>query len=189
MLSTSTWIILIIVLIIVDQVFITPLEDHQRYKLFEARDNITMEVLGGRISENDKSYKFVLDYLNFWLFYSKNDYDFSIVLKNILHLKPSTKREMNELVKQINENPVLQNAMYAADYQSKYVMRVKGFIFVQVFLRMVCYCLYVLLVIIEAISSIWKVGKSFVSFINGYIEKTNQTRKNYSLLESMYKRI
>lgn len=30
MLSTSTWIILIIVLIIVDQVFITPLEDHQR---------------------------------------------------------------------------------------------------------------------------------------------------------------
>lgn len=189
MLSTSTWILIIIAWIIVDQAFMTPWEDHRRYKLYEARDKVTMEVLEDRLSEEDRTYQFVLDYLNFWLYYTRNDYDFSIVLKNIINIKPTTKRDMNKLMNQVNKNPVLQEALKAADRQSRGVMRIKGFVFTQIFLRLISIILNFILSIFEAFSHIQSAGHSVISSIKKCMEKTNKAKENYSIFNSMYKRI
>lgn len=103
MLSVLEWSWICTVLLIIKYVFLQPLEDKKLFKLYAARDNVALAAIKGEISQDEEVYQFVIDKINFAIYYTKHNYDFSIVLKNIFirpeevqkHLK-----EMYELVKQ-----------------------------------------------------------------------------------------
>ena len=65
--------------------FIVPLEDRKLFRMYEARDNVAMAAIEGKISQDEEVYKFVIEKINFGIFYMKNNYDFSIFFKNLFY--------------------------------------------------------------------------------------------------------
>ena len=69
--------------------------------LYKARDNVALAAIEGKISQDAEEYKFVIDKINFALYYLKNNYDFFIIVKNLLYRPEKVQKyfsEMYELV-------------------------------------------------------------------------------------------
>lgn len=111
MLSTFTWISLIIVLVIIKYIYVLPRDDKQLFELYGVRDEIAMEAMYGKISQESEEYKFVISNINFWIYNTHNDYDFSIALYNWINLADIKQNVLDKLLKNIERYPVLTKGL------------------------------------------------------------------------------
>ena len=191
MLSTTTWIIILFFLIIAKHVFIQPFEDKKVYSVYAARDEVALAAIDGKIEQDSKIYRFGINYLNFWIFYARNDYDFAIVLDNIFGLEPehveAVQRKIDE---ELRQNVVAHNAMKKTKPFVLWVIGVKGFIFTNIFLGTVVLLLTLLLWMAEKCIAICDIGHTTALKITNYLEESRRIQNEYDKSKKMlYRRM
>lgn len=129
MISTFTWVSILLLLIIIKYVFVLPREDKQIFELYEARDEISISAMRREISQDSREYEFVIDNINFWIYNTRNDYDFSVALSNIMGMARIKKGKLDEMLNNINAIPVLSNGLSKVSMHSQRIMRIKGMVF------------------------------------------------------------
>ena len=95
MISTFGWICICFILMIIKYAILNPIEDRRLYRLYEARDNVALAAIEGKISQDADEYNFVIESINESLYYMKNNYDFSILLRNAF-LRPEVVKDYFE---------------------------------------------------------------------------------------------
>lgn len=188
MLSTTTWIAILFGLIVIKYVFIQPTEDRKVYKLYEKRDKVAFAGIERKIDQESNLYKFLIDYLNFWIYYSKNDYDFSIVLKNFLKIEEVQKKH-EKLEQEIKQNEIAGTILKQTQSNVKWVMGFKGFIFITIGVRTFILLLQVLLYIFDWTTDVFDKGHRIVKLINKSINKSRTIQNDYQRSKELYKRI
>lgn len=191
MLSTTTWIAIIFLLIIMKHVFIQPFEDKKVYSVYAARDEVALAAIEGKIDQDSRIYGFVINYLNFWIYYARNDYDFAIVLDNIFGLEPEhVEAVQKKLDEELRQNVVACNALKKTKTFVRWVIGVKGFIFTNVFLGTVVLSLKLLLWMAKKCIAMCDMGHSTALKITNYLEESKRIRSEYDKSKQMlYRRV
>lgn len=168
MLSGISWIIICMILIILKFVILMPINDVQDYKMYAKRDQLALAVIKGEIDQDSKEYKLVSDVINSVLYYSKNDYNFMRILKEIVTIKEKVEEKGEKYT--LGSQPLLEEI-----YRSSYAFFVKkmklkiGF-FVHVVLMPMAFVLRITLFVLEAILSIFELGEKILADINRMVE-------------------
>lgn len=191
MLTTTTWITILFFLIIIKHVFIQPFEDKKVYSVYAARDEVAMAAIEGKIDQDSKIYGFVINYLNFWIYYARNDYDFAIVLDNIFGLEPErVEAVQKKLDEELRENVIAHDALKKTKPFVRWVIGVKGFIFTNVFLGAAVLSLKILLWMAEKCIAVCDIGHSTALKIGNYLEESKRIRSEYDKSKQMlYRRV
>lgn len=120
MFSNFSWIIIIFFLLIFKYGFLQPLKDKKLFRLYEARDNVALAAIEGKISQDAEEYRFVINKINFSLYYLKNNYDFSIVVKNIFYYPEKVQKYFSEMYELVEKYDFLvKNYKLSHTYLSK----------------------------------------------------------------------
>ena len=192
MLSNAIWIGIILVALILKYGFIIPFRDKEKFKIYEQRDKVAMEALNDELDENSLEYKLTMKYINFWIYYTDKDYDFSIVWGNIVNpIGKKQKRQLNSVIKKIQKSNTLSNAMDVAEKQSNRVIGIRGFIFSKVILRIIILVLEVCLGIVNLCDNIIDIEAKAEDKIAKALKESKQIEDNYDNLQQqvMYRNV
>ena len=192
MLSSAVWIGIIIVILILKYGFIVPFRDKEKFKIYEQRDKVAMEALNGELDENSLEYKFAIRYINFWIYYTDNDYDFSIVWGNIVNpIGKKQRKQLSSVMKKIQKSNTLSDAIKAAEKQSNRILGIRGFVFSKVLLRMIIIVLEVSLGIVNVCDNIVDIEEKAEKKISKALQESKQIENNYDNLQQqvMYRNV
>ncbi len=160
MVSGFTWLIVCFCILVFKYVFLMPLSDKQEYKIYEKRDKLALESSRGKISQDLEEYEIVIKAINAALYFSKNDYNFMKILKDILTLKEVTNEETK--IDRIKENPILYDAFESSEKFFLKRMKYKIVFFKLLVLKPIEIVLRISLVVLEAILSAFEIGEKIV---------------------------
>lgn len=110
MLSTFTWILICIFLLVLKYGILAPIEDKRLFRMYETRDNVALAAIEGKISQDSSEYKFVIEKINFQIYYMKNNYDFSILIKNLISCPEEVKKYYESMFNLIKQYDILQDS-------------------------------------------------------------------------------
>lgn len=179
MLSTSTWIIICIVILIIKYVVFQPLEDKRLYKMYTARDKLAIKAIQGQVNQNSKEYGFVMDNVNFSIYYTKNDYDFFIIFRNIFKRPLEDRINFEKLLSKLKKNKYIYET-YATTwclFIRSLNLRVKFFVFCV--LRPISFILDKTMYIKEVIEKILNLAKRSDGMIEYFQKMTKTISKDY----------
>lgn len=186
MISTIGWIVICFFLLIVKYAFLQPKSDSTLFYLYEARDNVAIAAIEGKISQDAKEYKFVINDINFALYYMKNNYDFSIVFKNIF-LKPEEVQNyfshMFQLVKQydfLEENYQITRAYF------KRSLYIRLFFYIHLIIRPVCFVLSLIIILLRALRKFSNSGVRFMHAAERRIDIISEINDDYKNYKKLY---
>lgn len=166
MLSVFSWGIIIISLLIIKYVFLLPLEDRRLFSMYAARDAVAMAATRGEVSQDSKEYRFVIDEINFEIYYTKNNYNFGILVNNLLRRPEEAKKYFDSMYKLIEQYEVL--AKNRNKVQNKFIQnlafRLKMFNIL--IIRPVYYAMSIILVVCENLTKITKMSLNTTEKIN-----------------------
>lgn len=192
MLSSAVWIGIILVILILKYGFIVPFRDKEKFKIYEQRDKVAMEALNGELDENSLEYKFAIRYINFWIYYTDNDYDFSIVWGNIVNpIGKKQRKQLSSVMKKIQKSNTLSDAIKAAEKQSNRILGIRGFVFSKIILRMIIIVLEASLGIVNVCDNIVDIEEKAEKKISKALQESKQIENNYDNLQQqvMYRNV
>lgn len=166
MISTSGWLFICFTLLVIKYCFILPHEDKRLFRMFEARDNVTLAATLGEIDQDSKEYKFVINQINFEIYYIKNNYDFSIIIRNIFRKPEKVKCYFDAIYKLISEYEVLQNSIDVSTKHFFKSLNLRLFVFNLLFIKPFYLVLLVTLKIFELFESLSVIGNNTLKKIN-----------------------
>lgn len=174
MLSTEIWVVICVALLILKYLVLEPIEDKKIYKMFESRDNVALKAYRNELDQDSEEYKYVINTINFELYYMKNDYDFFIILNNLLRDPYQRRKKLDSLFKKIRSNKDLNDAFKVA-----YETFVKQLNFrVLVFNVLVIVPIYVVLwVTVTIINALEKLAKNIQEISVGVLEAYRKVKR------------
>lgn len=175
MLSGFTWVVILIVLVTVKYIFILPYEDKQLFELYEVRDDISIAVMQRKVDQNSQSYKFVIDNINFWIYNTQNDYDFSVALSNIVRQSRMKQSKLDSLIEEIEKNPILARGLIKLSIHSQRIMRIKG----KLFWGFALLSIKLLLVIVKSVYEVCNIGQQTVYKLSEKLTRSKRLKAQY----------
>lgn len=181
MLSTITWCLILLVILILKYSILNPIQDKEVYKLYEQRDKIALMAMDKELDQDSKEYLFVVKYLNFWVYYTRNNYDFSIVLRNIMQDEsPLTIKRTNNLFKKIRKSEELSTAMVVASRQGERALGLSGKFFENIFMNAVIGVLTIALGVAVAAQSIVNLGMQVSNALGSVLDESRKMKSGYN---------
>lgn len=110
MIDTEVWIWICLILIIIKYVFIVPYQDKKLFKMYAARDKISLLATRNLISQDSLEYEFVMKTMQAEIYNCKHDYNFFELLKNILFIPPNEMGEFDSIMKDVENNDYFREA-------------------------------------------------------------------------------
>lgn len=166
MLSTTSWLMVILLLIVIKYVFILPREDKLLFSMYAARDAVAFAAARGEIDQETDEYNFVIRQINFEIYYTKNNYNFAIFMNNILRCPEEAKERFESMYKMIEQYEVLSKSI---DYtKNKFIKNIafRLFMFNILFIKPMYFLLSSLLSICIGLERVTKVGLKKMDAIN-----------------------
>ena len=179
MISTFGWICICFFLLIIKYVFLQPVEDKRLYRLYEARDNVALAAVEGKISQEADEYKFVIQSINTAIFYMKNNYDFSILINNILFQPEKAEQYFNHMIELIERYDFLEANYSISGECFKRSIIIRLFFFVHLVINPFYHALNVLLAMI-------KLGKKITEYSIGLTQATQKRINIIVEIQNMY---
>lgn len=186
MMSIGIWIFICLCLLIIKYGFLQPLEDRKLYKLYEARDNVAIAAIEGKISQESKEYLFVIKSINFALYYMKNNYDFSIVFKNIFSQPEKIKRYFSEMYGLVEQYDFLQKNYNLSNAYFQKSLNIRLFFLIHFIIKPVYYILCVILLLLHFLQYISKTKTRITKSISRRISIISQINSDYHSYKSKY---
>lgn len=184
MMSTGIWIFICLCLLIVKYGFLQPLEDRKLYKLYEARDNVAIAAIEGKISQDSKEYLFVIKSINFALYYMKNNYDFSIVFKNILLQPEKIQKYFSDIYGLVEQYDFLQKNYNISTAYFQKSLNVRLFFLIHFIIQPIYYILCFVLLLLRFVQFVSKAGTRITSSVNNRISVISKINRDYNSYKS-----
>ena len=156
-----------------------PRQDKEAYKLYEQRDKIAIMAMKNELDQESKEYRYVINYINFWIYYTRNDYDFSIVWNNIVSSDLDLDRKIDKLDSKVQDSVPLNEARKIAAIQSKKSLGIRGFVFEKIFLNGVIFSLKTILYFLKFGDGIIVFGRGFSEKIKVYLNDSRRIKRDY----------
>lgn len=176
MLSSFAWVMIVILLMIIKYIFILPREDKQLFELYESRDDISIEAMRDDKMQETIEYEYVVNNLNFWIYNTKHDYDFSVAISNIVRFaKKFDQEKISKVFNNINNIEVLRKGLNKISSHSMRIMRIKGRIFhncIVLFFTIIYYIIYI-------IEKVCNIGHSTKEKVKRCVVQSKQTKEDY----------
>lgn len=149
MISIFGWICICFFMLVIKYAFLKPTEDKRLYRLYEARDNVAIAAVEGKISQEAKEYRFVIGSINEELYYMKNNYDFSVLINNILFQPESAKRRFDYMMELVKEYDFLEKNYHISKAYFQESLKFRLFFLVFFIVKPINYALDLLLIILK----------------------------------------
>lgn len=162
MLSTFTLILICLGLLLLKYVFLEPVEDRRLYRMYEARDNVALAAIEGKISQDADEYKFVIENINFEIYYMKNNYDFSIFFKNLIFKPEEVQKYFEKMYQLIEQYDILQESYNLSKAYFKKSLTIRLFCFIYFFVEPFYYILRLMIIVLTVIENISNWGESLI---------------------------
>lgn len=180
MMSTGIWIFICLCLLIMKYGFLQPLEDNKLYKLYEARDNVALAAIEGKISQDSKEYLFVIKSINFALHYMKNNYDFSIVFKNILLRPEKIEKYFSEMYSLVEQYDFLQKNYNLSNAYFKKSLNIRLFFLMHFIIQPIYFILCFSLLLLHLLKYVSKAGYKITMAIDRRVSIISKINSDYS---------
>lgn len=186
MLSVGTWIVICAIILVVKYGFMIPYEDSKLYSMYAVRDQVNFAAMKKEIVQDSDAYNYVIDHINFQLYYMKNDYDFSIIWKNIFTNPIKIREYVNSMYELINEYEILKSSYNYAKNKFIRSLQVRLFIFNWLLIRPIYVILkfvYNCMLGVEKFIGIWKEKNILLKWtvtLSSKISIYNQMKSDYS---------
>lgn len=184
MMSLGIWGGICFCLLVIKYAFLQPLEDKKLYALYEARDNVAIAAIEGKISQDSQEYLFVIKSINFAIHYMKNNYDFSIVIKNILFRPEKIQKYFSEMYELIEQYDFLQNNYKISNAYFQKSLNVRLFFLVHFIIQPIYYILCLIVLILQFVKYISKLGTNVTNSINKRIKIICEINNDYHSFKS-----
>lgn len=182
MLSTSTWVIILIVILIIKYVFLQPIEDKRLYKMYAARDELAIKATQGVVKQDSKEFEFVMDKVNFFIFYTKHDYNFFIIFNNIFKRPLEDRIKFEKILSKLKKNEYYYKTYCDVCYWFIRNMNLRVKFFVIVILGPINVALTILTAIIQTIEKIFSFKTKLNKILNIKLY-TNSVFASYKMYE------
>ena len=156
MLSSEMWIVICVILLLLKYVIIEPLEDKKLYKMFESRDKIALKAYRGEINQECEEYNYAIKTINFELYYMQNDYDFFIILNNLLREPYQRRKKVDSIFKKIRKDHDLNEAFKVSYEAFIKQLNIRLFVFTGVVLLPIYWLLTMLSWLVNILDNISK---------------------------------
>lgn len=181
MFTTITWLLIAIILIIIKYGFIQPTSDKKMYELYKLRDELAISAMRKEVDQNTIEYEYIMDKINFSIYYTKNDYDFSTIIKNITC---KTKKQMSiekHIEELIYENNILLN--FDRNINNLFVkgIYIRLLIFTNLIIKPFILLLSLMIKVLDVLESVLKIGNSLIKLLNKILKKTKRFEDNYKV--------
>jgi|GEM_PF-6639559 len=186
MISTSGWLFICILLLIIKYCFLLPHEDKRLFCMYEARDSVAMAATLGEVDQNSKEYNFVINHINFEIYYIKNNYDFSILINNIIRRPEKVKSYYDSVYKLINEYEVLQKSMNVSSIHFYKSLNIRLFVFYLIVIKPLHFILGSALRAFEIFESLSIIGTNTIKKMNKKLSVIKDIDKDYKTYRSNY---
>ena len=180
MMSTGMWMFICLFLLIIKYGFLQPLEDNKLYKLYEARDNVAIAAIEGKISQDSVEYVFVIKSINFALYYMKNNYDFSIVFKNILLRPEKIQNYFSEMYKLVEQYDFLQKNYHISNAYFQKSLNIRLFFFIHFIINPLYYVLCFFLVLLHSLEYISNIETKIIKPVTRRTSILSKINSEYS---------
>lgn len=180
MISTIGWIIICFVLLIVKYAFLQPKVDSTLFYLYEARDNVAIAAIEGKILQDAKEYKFVINDINFALYYMKNNYDFSIVFRNIFLNPEDVKDYFSRMIELVKQYDFLENNYKIAHAYFAKSINFRLSIYMKLIIQPTCYLLLLCIFLLKTLRKISNIGAKLISAAERRIDIIDEINSSYS---------
>ncbi len=167
MISTFGWICICFGLLIIKYGFLQALEDKRMYRLYEARDNVALAAVEGKISQDAEEYKFVIKNINCVLYYMQNNFDFSIFVKNLVVQPEDVEEYVNNMIDLVQGYDFLEKNYNISTAYFKKSINIRLFIFIHLAITPFSYGLRFLLLLL-------KLGEKMTDFSVKLMEGTEK---------------
>ena len=186
MISTSGWLFICIILLVVKYCFLVPHEDKRLFCMYEARDNVALAATLGEVDQNSKEYNFVIDQINFEIYYIKNNYDFSILLNNIIQKPEKVKNYYDSVYKLVNEYEVLQKSMNTTSIHFFKSLNIRLYVFYLIVIKPFYFILRSVLSAFKLFESLSIIGNNTIRKMNRKLSIIKDIDKDYKTYRNDY---
>ena len=186
MISTTLWLLIIILLLIIKYAFIMPIEDNRLFGMYAARDAVAMAATRGEIDQDSEEYQFVLREINFEIYYTKNNYNFAILLNNLLFKPQEAKKKFDDMYKLIEQYDILLKSVTHTRNKFLKSMNCRLFAFNLLFIKPLYLLISIILGVFEAIETVFKVGMKFIDSLKSRKCIVKDMDNDYKVFRDMY---
>lgn len=186
MLSTTMWLLIIFLLLIVKYVFIMPMEDSRLFGMYAARDAVAMAATRGEIDQDSEAYQFVIREINFEIYYTKNNYNFGILLNNLLFKPQEAKKKFDDMYKLIEQYDILLRSITHTRNKFLKSMNFRLFVFNLLFIKPFYLLLSVALSVFETIETVFNVGLRMIDLLNSRKRIIKDMDNDYKVFRDVY---
>lgn len=179
MISTLTWVVICIVLLVIKYGFLVPMEDKRLFRMYEARDNVALAAIEGKISQDAPEYKYVIEKINFEIYYTKNNYDFSILLKNLLLRPEEVKKYFDSMYQLVEQYEILRKSYNLSEAYFKKSLNLRVFFFMHLIIKPFSLLLDFAIFILTVIENIANIGENIVNALKRRVEIINMINSDY----------
>ncbi len=177
MISNSIWILICILLLVIKYGFILSHENKRLYRLYEARDAVALSAIEGKISQDTKEYKFVINRINFALYCIKNDFDFSI--KNIIVRPEKVKEYLDSMYDLLKKYDFLKKNYEISDLYLKKNLNFQLFVFINLIVKPICFLMLFIVLFLESTNKFLKNSVRFIKAGRRRINVMTQIKQDY----------
>lgn len=166
MLSTSTWLLIGFILWVVKYALMIPMQDSRLYGMYAARDAVVKAATKGLIDQDSDVYNYAMEEINFEIYSLKYDYDFSVLLHNLLFRSEEARNQISEVYNLIEQYDILvESIQYTRNRFMKSII-FKLFIFNTLFIKPLDALLTLILHVLEFVETVCKVGAKAINSLS-----------------------
>lgn len=186
MISAGSWLFICILLFIIKYCFLLPHEDKRLYCMYEARDNVALAATQGEIDQNSKEYNFVMNQINFEIYYIKNNYDFSILLNNVIRKPEKVKKYYDSVYKLASEYEVLEKSLNVSSVHFFKSLNIRLFAFYLIVIKPFHFILGSILKTFLVFEKLSMIGNNTIRNINKKLSIIKDIDKDYRTYRNDY---
>lgn len=186
MISIFGWIVILFVLLIVKYAFLQPINDKNLYRLYEARDNVALAAIEGEISQDAEEYMFVIKNINFAIHYIKNNYNFSIVLKNIFVCPNEVQEYFTHMFDLVVQYDLLEKNYRITEAYFRKSLNVRLFIYMNFLIKPICYLLIFFVNILKISLKLTDMSRKFINAAERRIKIISDISIDYNEYKKLY---
>lgn len=186
MISVFGWLVILFVLLIIKYAFLQPINDKNLYRLYEARDNVALAAIEGEIFQDVEEYVFVIKNINFAIHYIKNNYDFSIVLKNIFLRPKEVQDYFTNMFNLVMQYDFLEKNYRITEACFRKSLNVRFFIYMNFLIKPIFYSLLFAVNILKLTLKLTDLSKRFINGAEWRIRIISQINVDYNEYKKLY---
>lgn len=186
MISTFGWIVICFTLLVIKYAFLEPITDKRLYHLYQARDNVALAAIEGKISQDAEEYKFVIKNINFALYYMKNNYDFSIVLKNIFFHPDEVQEYFNHMFDLVEQYDFLEKNYRITTSYFRKSLNVRLFVYMNLIIKPIYNLLMFFVHLLKITLKLTDMSKRFINAGERRIRIMSEINTGYNEYKRLY---